>query len=157
MKNQFKLRSIFLLTAMIAILCATYSWLLSDNGYDAFSDIPMLFTPNIVVMLLGILLIPFFCLPLIVFMIIITLRSWPCPYSILIFFGIQLSVFMIDISFWGNGLRLIFAMLLSSMAVVAEVVYRKLTRGQVVVAIMSFFITAAWYVATICLIYSASV
>ena len=157
MKNQFKLRSIFLLTAMVATLCATYSWLLSKNGYDAFSDIPMLFTPSIDVIQLGILLIPFFCLPLIVIMIVITLRSRPCPYSILIFFGLQLSVFMIDISFWGNGMRLIFAMLLSSMVVIAEVVYRKLTRGQLVAAIISFFITAAWYVAIICIIYAASV
>jgi hypothetical protein len=73
MKNQFNLRSIFLLTAMVATLCATYSWLLS------------------------------------------------------------------------------------SMVVIAEVVYRKLNRGQLVAAIISFFITAAWYVAIICIIYAASV
>lgn len=53
MKNQFNLQSIFLLKAMVATLCATYSWLLSKNGYDAFLDIPMLFTPSIDVILLA--------------------------------------------------------------------------------------------------------
>ncbi|MDG1872685.1 MAG: hypothetical protein P8J27_02145, partial [Mariniblastus sp.] len=83
-------------------------------------------------------------------MIFIVLRSNPRPYTILIFFGLQLAVFQIDISFWGNGTRFIFAMLLSSMAVIIEVVYRQLPRGQKIAAGATFVVTGAWYIATVC-------
>jgi hypothetical protein len=142
---------------MVAIICATYSWLLTKNGYDTFSNIPPLFLPSILMMGLGISLIPFFCLPLLVVMVVFVFRSTPRSYTILVFFGLQFAVFAIDISFWGNGMRFIFAMLLAAFAVIVEVSCRNLPKGQLIAGIASFFVTVAWYIATICVCASASV
>jgi len=142
---------------MVAIICATYSWLLTENGYDVFSKIPPLFVPSISMMGIGISLIPFFCLPLLVVIIVCALRSTPRSYAILVFFGLQFAVFAIDISFWGNGMRFIFAMLLSSFTVIVEVAYRNLPKGQLVAGIASIFVTVAWYIAIVCVCASASV
>ena len=157
MKPQFGIRSILVLVAMFAVICATYSWLLSKTGYDTFSNMPPLFVPSIPMMGPGILLIPFFCLPLLLAMIGLVLRASPRPYTILIFFGLQFAVFAIDISFWGNAMRLICAMLLSSLTVIVEAAYRDLPKGQLVAGVASLFVTGAWYIATICVCASASV
>ena len=105
----------------------------------------------------GILLIPFVCLPLVLAMIGLVMRASPRPYTILVFFAFQFAVFMIDISLWGNGIRLICVMLLSSLTVILEVAYRDLPKGQLVAGVASLLVTGAWYIATICVCASASV
>lgn len=157
MKTQFGIRSIFALIAMFAAICATFSWLMSDSGYDTFSKIPPLFLPDITLMGVGISLMPFFCLPVLLGMIVFVVRSKPRPFTVVHFFGIQFAVFVTDISFWGNGMRFIFMMLVSSIALNAEVVCRNLPRGQRVAGMASLLVTGAWYIATVCVCASASV
>ncbi len=146
-----------MLVTTVAIICATYSWLLTKHGFDTFSKIPPLFLPSIPMMLPGMALIPFFCLPLLLVIVVFVFRSAPRSYTILIFFGLQFAPFAIDISFWGNGMRFIFAMLLASFTVILEVFCRNLPRGQLIAGIASFFVTVAWYIATVCVCASASV
>lgn len=154
---QFGVRSLFVLIANVAVICATFSWLLTKNGYDAFSNVPPLFVPSIPMMGFGISLIPFFCLPLVLLMMVSVLRSTPRSCTVFIFFGLQFSVFTIDISLWGNGMRFVLVMLLSSFVLIIEVAYRKLPKGQRFVGVASLFVTVAWYIAMICVCSSASV
>ena len=156
-KSQFDLRAMFVLTTLVGVLAATYSWLLSSTGQDIFSDIPPLFMPSTDMLMVGILIIPFFCLPIVLAMAVLAVRSKRRPFTILLFFGLQFVVFVVDVSFSGNAMRFIFAMLLSALGVIVEVVCRRLGRSQIYLGLASLFVTFAWYIAIVCICVSASV
>ncbi|MDE0865599.1 MAG: hypothetical protein OSA98_17580 [Rubripirellula sp.] len=103
-------------------------WLSTKVGFSIFGKLPPLFNVTIPMMGFGIALIPLVCLPILLAMAVIVFWAKSRPYTIILFFGLQPALLVTDVSFWGNAIRLIAAMLLSSILLNFEVLYRRLRR-----------------------------
>ncbi len=144
---------------VLGVLGCVLVWLSTKVGFSIFGKLPPLFDVTIPMMGFGIALIPLVCLPILLAMAmaVIVFRAKSRPYTIILFFGLQPALLVTDVFFWGNAIRLIAAMLLSSILLNLEVLYRRLRREQIHVGIASLVVTAAWYVAAACICAAASV
>lgn len=157
MAVRFSRQSVFAMVASIATLCATSAWLMSRVGYEMFSKVPPPFPiPPHEMLMPCLALAPFYCLPMLIVMGVLILFSSPRAYSATVFFGLQFLVFAMDVSYWGNGARLLFAMLLSATAMLIEAYARNLPRRQWIAGGIAISITAAWYLAIVAVIVMAS-
>ena len=157
MPLQFSSRSIFAAISSLAILCWLFTWILNSGPFDRLIEIPLLFVPGVPMMGVGICLIPFFCLPALLIAGAIVIRTSPRPYSAIIFFGLQLTVFVADLSYWDAGSRFIIASGFASTTMLVESAVRKLPKLQLLASGIAILISIAWYFAILCVVVSASV
>ena len=157
MRVQFGTLSIFALITAVAVLCALVIWLLDSSFNQDFELIPPLFVPSIPMMGIGIVILPFVCLPTTVALLVVVAKTSPRPYSIIVFIGLQVAAFFVDVSYWGNGIRLVLAMLLALIAMFVEMHVRRIVETRLVLTILTAIIVACWYVAVICIAASAGV
>ena len=102
-------------------------------------------------------LLPIVCLPLFLLLVVLICKNAGRPYTAIIFLGLQMAVFAVDISFWSSGLRFVTAMLAAAIAMAAEIYFRKLPRAHYTSSGLAFALTITWYFVVIGIVSAASV
>jgi len=154
MAQQFSMRSVFGLTAIIALLFAMSAWINSPTDLK----IAPLFAPSIPMMGVGMILSLFLWITSVIIIASLVIRKAPRPLSLTLFAGLQIVGMLADVSYWHIGTKLILAMLLACIIMCAEVYFRKLPSAYLSTCVpLSLAIVGAWYVAAICVAASAAV
>ena len=159
MTAKYGTRSLLAVTAAIALLCALSVWIFNPPSPNQLSDLPPLFVPSIPMMLVGILLIPIFCLPatLVASVMVFGTRRFPFTYTAFTFFGLQPIVLFADISFWDTGMRFAISVIGASVLMFSESVFRKLDKIHYIASGIAIMISLGWYVGIVCGVISAGV
>ena len=154
--SKFSVRSLFGVTAAVALLVALAIWINDAENIRSYDAIPPLFHPSISFMIWGFALVPFVCLPALLIILAITATNPPRPISLIVFVGLQFAGLTIADDY-RMGLKWIFAMLFACILICAETYLRNLPRLYRYVCGLSLVMTFAWYIAMICVAASASV
>ena len=126
-------------------LVVAYGWLLTRIGDRVFYKIPALYLADVSMMGLGLMGILFVCLPVWLASALVVAVSRERPATSILFLGIQTSVFFVDISSWGTGMRFWCCVLLGAVAMNVEIYLRKLPLRHRILGVAAIVVSAAWY------------
>lgn len=155
MTNESTTRSWASYNAILVTTFLAFVLLRFDSFDHIFEKFPPLFKS--ISMMGPAFLFCLLCLPLPIVMLVLAVRCRPRPYTVWIFLALQFAAFSLDLTYWGVGMRYVFALLLFSMVLLIEVNARKLPIAHLVAWVLSLFVTFAWYLAIICVCISAAV
>ena len=143
--SQFRLVTLISLTTCIAFFCALATWVVQSDSFGTLDNIPIVIVPSIPLVGVGAFIVPIACLAIALLMLVLILRSSPRLFSAILFFGFVAMAILMNSEFWDNSLRLLFALSLSSIAMLLETRWRKLPKSQTVAASLSVFVCFGYY------------
>jgi hypothetical protein len=149
--KQFQLKTLFAVVTCVAVFCAAVAWVSGANSPGAsLSTFPMLFTPSVWVMGLGLLLGPLLCLGMLVTSLVLAIRTRPRAITSLLFVG--MAVFSCGVVAYSNSCssRLLLAMSAASAVFLGETLIRRLPMAQMTAAAFSVVYTCGFYIFMVC-------
>ena len=154
---QFGIAVLLALTSCIGVFCALAMWVVQSNALGTLDDIPVPVVPSIPFMGFGLFAVPIICLLLVLAILFLVLRSKPRPFTVLIFFGFVAMAIFMSSGWWDNSLRLLAAMVFSTIAMLFETLLRNLPRSQIAAAALSTAVSFGYYIFLLSAVVSASV
>ena len=143
-KSQFRLSSLLSLVVCISIFCRSAVWVFQSDRFGPPSGMSILISPTMAIV--GVFAMPSICLALMLLMLILIFEGKPRSFSAILFFGFAILAVALDRGYSDYSLRILTAMMLSSIVMLVETLLRDLPKPQLAAAVLSICVSLGYYI-----------